>query len=507
MLFPHPEQTIVSSKKNSNMTKKTLVTAVLLIAGLYAGAQSPDKQISATFGYSSFYIPDENFSYVELYLSYDAWNMNFVSCEDGLYRATVETVVQVLSGDSTVYLNKYDLKSPGIENPEQTNFNFLDLHRFGLGSGIYNLRLTIRDKNGSQPETVVEEKLVVDYMQRRPDISSIQIMSAVSKTEEENAFSRMGYDMQPYVSDFIPERMDKLAFYYEIYCIDDEVGFKDLLTYAYIESKETGRRIGDIMHAEKKHPKNFIPMYTVLDISTLPSGNYNLVVEIHNYHNETILYKKVSFFRSAPHVKQTEETSPYDSTFVNQIQSESLLNYYLDALYPIATDQEKAMADNLRKGVGLKEKQAFFYKFWVSRNQMDPLGEWTKYRTMLDHVDKAFGYMNVPGYKTDRGRVYLQYGPPDFVRDEKNFVGALKIGARGHVYYLPYQLWRYNKLMTDDPNRCFLFWDEFRNGAYLLLNSNARGEVRDPHWERRLSQQQLEEDVIGEVGEQFERGY
>ena len=115
--------------------------------------------------------------------------------------------------------------------------------------------------------------------------------------------------------------------------------------------------------------------------------------------------------------------------------------------------------------------------------------------------------MNVPGYKTDRGRVYLQYGPPDFIRDEKNFVSAMKLGTQGHIYYLPYQLWRYNKLETDDQNRCFIFWDEFRNGAYMLLNSNARGEVRDPLWERRLCGQQLEEGMVGEVGEQFDRGY
>ena len=134
---------------------------------------------------------------------------------------------------------------------------------------------------------------------------------------------------------------------------------------------------------------------------------------------------------------------------------------------------------------------------------------------------------------TDRGRVYLQYGPPDFVRDEKNYVSANRIGSnneqapvtmqlgnsqqdgspmyhgtsQGHVFYLPYQLWRYNKLATDDPNRVFLFWDEHRSGYYTLLNSNARGEVQDPGWERRLCRQQLNEGVVGEVGEQFNRGY
>ncbi len=81
------------------------------------------------------------------------------------------------------------------------------------------------------------------------------------------------------------------------------------------------------------------------------------------------------------------------------------------------------------------------------------------------------------------------------------------VDKQGQLFYLPYQLWRYNQLPGDEPNRCFIFWDEFRSGFYKLLNSNARGEVRDPKWEQRLSQQQLNEDMKGDVGEQFDRGY
>jgi hypothetical protein len=75
------------------------------------------------------------------------------------------------------------------------------------------------------------------------------------------------------------------------------------------------------------------------------------------------------------------------------------------------------------------------------------------------------------------------------------------------VFYLPYQLWRYNNLPNDEPERVFLFWDEHRSGYYTLLNSNVRGEIQEAGWERRLCRNQLDENVIGEVGLQFERGY
>ena len=84
-------------------------------------------------------------------------------------------------------------------------------------------------------------------------------------------------------------------------------------------------------------PRGIIPS---LDISNLPSGNYNLVVAAHNKDNQTLLYQKTSFFRSNPSVKATDEVSPYSTTFAALINDEEELNGYLKALYPIATAQE-----------------------------------------------------------------------------------------------------------------------------------------------------------------------
>jgi hypothetical protein len=68
-------------------------------------------------------------------------------------------------------------------------------------------------------------------------------------------------------------------------------------------------------------------------------------------------------------------------------------------------------------------------------------------------------------------------------------------------------MWRYDILPADEPKRMFVFFDEFQSGDYKLLHSNARGEVQDMLWERRLSRNMLDEYVQGEAGMQFERGY
>ncbi len=484
--------------------------------------------MQAVFGYSTFYAPQTDMPYVETYLSFDAWTMQFKPTGEGTFRATAEVLTVLKQGDSVCYFKKYDLNSPTVGSLDELDFSFLDVQRFSVRNGIYDLEITISDKGSERPSATVVEKLVVNYDKQHPTLSSVQLMASATPTVKENVLSRGGYDMEPYVSDFFPEQVEKLNYYFEVYNIDKEVGRKQFLVSSFVEQAETGTRYMGMQPVGRKYNgASQVPVYGSLDIKALPSGNYNLVVELRNSKNELMLYKKVSFFRSNPGVKAAEELSDFTGTFVGGYNDEEQLNIYLDALYPIASEREKQVSRDMIKRPGVEEKQAFLYRFWQVRYPLNAEGEWLKYKERIDYVQANFSYPRTLGIHTDRGRVYLKYGPPDFVRDEKNYVSApaRKVasnfntldetsygktgdeGTQGHVFYLPYQLWRYNKLPNDDPERVFLFWDEHRSGYYTLLNSNARGEVQEVGWERRLSRNQLDENIIGEVGLQFERGY
>lgn len=606
--------------------------AFILTLALCLSALVPAKaQMQALFGYSTFYLPEQDKPYMETYLQFDAWTMQFVQQTNGVYRATVEVTLVVRQADSVCYVKKYDLNSPTVGSLDEMDFSFIDVQRFSLGNGVYNLELSLRDKNGEAPAAVVNEKVVISYDRQHPVISSLQPMAEVSATVKQNILSRGGYDMEPYISDFYPQQVEEMKFYYEVYNIDKELGHKPFVAMAYIEQYETGVRVDGMQAVIRKNSAPLVPVYGTIDISNLPSGNYNLVVELRNRDNQTMLYKKLNFYRSNPGVKG-QTLSDFATTFAGKYTDEDEIDTYIDALWPIASEMERNVSKDLIRRVGLlEEKQAFLYRFWMARDPLAPEAAWMKYKEKVDYVQQHFSYPRVPdkpiypeiksydayedvvvftfhstgevskgevlnacrvndekvwekigkvkvvnfseetgevkcevrrgdgdvlqalktstsirlvssskytpGIHSDRGRVYLQYGPPDFVRDEKNYVSANRIGegnihateisndavqagiqpyvpnemyqgnSQGHIYYLPYQLWRYNKLDTDDPNRVFLFWDEHRSGYYTLLNSNARGEVQDPTWERRLSRQQLGENVLGEVGEQFRRGY
>ncbi|MBR5028869.1 MAG: GWxTD domain-containing protein, partial [Bacteroidales bacterium] len=260
----------------------------------------------------------------------------------------------------------------------------------------------------------------------------------------------------------------------------------------------------------RHNPDNLVPELGTMDLSKVPSGNYNLVVEVVNTNNDLLLFRKFPFQRSNPTIDaQQEQYSSIeytDSNFATQITDSSKLLYYVKGLWPVANAEERSYISHCEK-LTVHENHYFLYMFWAKRDDKDPAAAWEEYRKNLLLVEKEYGYGKTPGYNTDRGRVYLQYGPPNYIIDERHKVSVRNLQTQGQITYYPYQMWRYDMLPADEPKRMFVFFDEFLSGDFKLLHSNARGEVQDMLWERRLSRNLLEEYVQGEAGMQFERGY
>jgi len=481
---------------------------LLIVSFLATVVMAQKPQVSALFTHSTFNVPGDT-PYVETYLWFDAWSLEFVKT-DGKYQATLEMELVARKGDSIYYAKKYSLKSPAIEKLSDSQFQFLDMQRFPLENGIYAIELVVNDKNSvSQPQTITDT-VYIAYPQTSPSISSIQLMSEIKSTKTENILSRGGYDMVPYTNSFVPETIKQLSYYFEIYNINNEEKKGVIATHKYLETLETGRKINGHDYYTRHTPDTIIPELGTIDISKLPSGNYNLVVEVVNKNNDLLLFRKFPFQRSNPTVdaqRDNYSSIEYsDNNFATRITDSNKITYYVNGLWPIANSEERNFIYNCSK-LSLEEKQHFLFMFWAKRSDLDPESEWQKYLQQLQFVEEKFAYGKTPGYNTDRGRVYLQYGPPNYIIDGRHKVSVRNHQTQGQVFYYPYEMWRYDILPADEPKRMFVFFDEFQSGDYKLLHSNARGEVQDMLWERRLSRNMLDEYVQGEAGMQFERGY
>lgn len=117
----------------------------------------------------------------------------------------------------------------------------------------------------------------------------------------------------------------------------------------------------------------------------------------------------------------------------------------------------------------------------------------------LDQVDAEFGSKTLPGYRTQMGRVFLQYGAPSLV-EERPFDGK----------NYPYQIWQYDRLVSSSTpiqqNQVFVFVDQELVGRqYTLIHSSAMGEVKDHKWQFHLSRHSNTGPDIDATSTQYSR--
>ena len=138
---------------------------------------------------------------------------------------------------------------------------------------------------------------------------------------------------------------------------------------------------------------------------------------------------------------------------------------------PIISDPEKKAWDQLQTN---EERERFIEAFWRRRDP-DPDTEENEYREAyyerIAYVNEHFS-SGIPGYKTDRGRVYLKYGKPDEV-DSHPAGGAYELDLSeggGSTSTYPFERWFYR----DIPGRSgaqLEFVDPTGTGEYRLARN------------------------------------
>jgi GWxTD domain-containing protein len=162
------------------------------------------------------------------------------------------------------------------------------------------------------------------------------------------------------------------------------------------------------------------------------------------------------------------------NTFVASLNNSDTLKDYIDCLYPISSSVESETEENLIRHGNMHAMQQFLYFFWSRRNAEDPWKGFSDYMIEVKKANQSFGTQIRKGYETDRGRVFLQYGPPNTISNGD------EPGTN------PYEIWHYYKLL-DQSNRKFVFFaNERSSNDYRLIHSDALGEINNPNWEKSI---------------------
>ena len=491
---------------------KKLLVLLLITLPYILSAQG----LNAIYSFYTFHSQSGN--YVELCTSIDLNSVVYNQNEAEVELTTL--ICDATNTENVLYVDKRNIKS----NSKESNNKFmLDIQRAKLANGNYVLYMAFKDKNSTQHALEVKDVITMKYPENELGLSDIQIINQPKKSNTQAVNVKNGYVIEPYMFDVIAKDNNILNYYVEIYNTDKYFGMDSLYALTtVIENFSTNRKVEGVMRAERMKGKPTSVIIGNIDLSDLEEGSYYLTIEVRDANNILHAYKKEAFYKESDKKPTFEQLGIPKDAFVFQLTEEEL-NQNIEILYPIATDEIKRFIDMDLKSSTRETKLFFLYSFWQTKNHDNPQKEWQEYRNRLDFVNKKYSTNIKKGYETDMGRVYLVYGPPSNIIDEKfkgssgfkrrsiadkNITPELEQADPDGVVYLPYQMWRYDHTPFGESNRTFVFYAPQNDMAeYFLLHSNVRGEKQDIYWESVLSRHTLPEGVEGDAGVQFRKGH
>ena len=449
---------------------------------LFLSNEVQAQTLSANFDMAKFYYSD-SLVLVEYYLSVDAGAVNFKKNNNNRYQATVSSnliLINKLTNDSI--MDVFNLKSPEIDSfATFTEFNIQ--RRLFVDTGKYTMLLKLDDINTPDTALFTQATLDITFPQNRISCSDIQFLTSYKKTEENTLYTKNGYLLSTNISTFYPETVDKLKFYFELYHAD--VSFdkeEDYIISLGIENAYNYKKVGEIGKFMKMKANDFVAQLGELNISTLASGNYNFIVEVKNKENRLILVKKKYFERSNPK-QDTPDKIDMDETFVASISLEEIKKY-VAGFRVLSNDNEESSIGIVEKTGDSTMARNFVYSFWHSRFPNNPKYYWEQYKQRYDYADEHLSPKTMRGFTTERGRIYIKYGPPNYIEDERNDPernnANRSIGETG----IPYEIWYYYAIEhTNQTNRMFVFVNPAKVGDnYVLVHSDVRGEIFIDDW-------------------------
>jgi len=153
-----------------------------------------------------------------------------------------------------------------------------------------------------------------------------------------------------------------------------------------------------------------------------------------------------------------------------QKEMESPYKRWLSEEVPyIITDEERASFKKLSTD---EEREQFIEAFWERRNPNpgSPENEFKEeYYRRIAYANEHYA-SGIPGWKTDRGRIYIMYGPPD-ENDSHPSGGTYERPPEeggGETSTYPFEQWRYRYIDGIGTNIILEFVDPTMTGEYHL---------------------------------------
>ena len=353
----------------------------------------------------------------------------------------------------------------------------LDLQRFSLIDGNYNLGLKLVDQTDTNNIEEHQQTFTLSKL-NTSEFSDIELLDKYWKSDSVSKLNKSGFEMIPLVTTYFGPEFNRLSYYTEIY-FDEEIIKENpsvILTQSILV-KENNKIAGQYNKLNKISSSSVVPVLNSFDLSNLPTGNYVLKLSVMDKNQLILSTKELAFQRT--NLNNSMKLNRLNSvsianTFASDIHQDSL-NEFMKCLAPLASNLEKNIIDNKLDDIDDTLKRQFIYSFWYNRFPNNPAYNWSKYKQEVKKTNQLFGTKVRKGYETDRGRIYLKYGPPNTITDRPNEPSAY-----------PYQIWHYYKIGRFNNKRFVFYLPDLVSNDYVILHSTLQGEYFNNNWKTDL---------------------
>lgn len=140
-----------------------------------------------------------------------------------------------------------------------------------------------------------------------------------------------------------------------------------------------------------------------------------------------------------------------------------------DAKY-IISDEEREV---FKKLTTAEEKLAFIEQFWLRRDPSPGTGQnefKEEHYRRIRYANERFGYAGVPGWRTDRGMIYIKFGPPDQIESFPSGGSYIRPPHEGSgiTSTFPFEIWRYRHIDGVGDDIEIEFVDDSMSGEYRI---------------------------------------
>lgn len=204
---------------------------------------------------------------------------------------------------------------------------------------------------------------------------------------------------------------------------------------------------------------------SMVDLAGLPPGDYGFEVQVQ--------VRDTTVSRGAPFRMGGFESVALTTPPAAPDKFEAMTEAQLDTLYGpliyLMTTDETGIYSTLT----VEGKRTFLRRFWAKRDPTPGTPrneEQESFYARIADANRRYregGAAEIPGWRTDRGRIFIKYGAPQEVMQRPQAANTL-----------PYEVWKY----TQRQLLKFVFMDMTQFGNYALIWTDDRREPSRANW-------------------------